>query len=148
MRIPESISQGVYGMRHPWVWTLMVWAVAGAALPLMLEVSGAWWMELTAFVCCGLGFAVGCVPLVCGEENRAHYVLAVAVGVLSQAWVLMATWDFRVGAPRFLMLATVLFVWANYVFFLPLWSRWWCLVAELLCMGTVACSVAWLMVYG
>lgn len=90
MRIPESISQVVYGIRHPWVWTLMVWAVAGAAMPLMLEVSGAWWMELTAFVCCGLGFAVGCVPLVCGEENRAHYVLAVAVGVLSQAWVLTA----------------------------------------------------------
>lgn len=143
--LPDSISSMVYQMRHPSVWTIMVWAVAGVALPLMLHVSFTWLMELTAFLCCGLGFMVGCVPLIKDEENRMHYVLSVAVAVLSQAWVIEGTWDTDVEQPRFLMLAAIVFAWFNYVFLLPLWGRKWCLVAEILCFATVACTVAWLM---
>lgn len=135
MKVPKSISSLVYELPKSkrWIWSICVWVVALTLMPLMLDVSRECsWRELAGFLTCGLGVAIGCVPLMKGELNRGHYILAAIVGVLSQVWVVLG------GEPCSIWM---LGAWCLYGLLLPWIWRWWCLCAEVLCLLLVVLSL-------
>lgn len=136
MEIPKSISSLVYELpkNRRWVWSLSVWVVALTLMPLMLDASaGSSWRELVAFLTCGLGVGVGCVPLMKGERNTGHYVLAAIVGVLSQVWVVLSGDSTLQGV--------FVAAWCCYGMLFIFFWKWWCLVAEIVCLATVVVSL-------
>lgn len=120
--IPDSISATVYGMPHPFIWTLCVWVGGGTILPLMLSCSGDNWQWL-AFLSCACLLLVGAMPLIKGNHNTLHNVLGALSCVLGQIWcAVMWNWVY------------VLIGWGIFVLTLPIWTKKWCFVAEIICI--------------
>ena len=87
MKIPDSISAMVYDMKYPWMWTIFIWTLAFIGLFNMLPCNELY--ESIAFLSCGCLGLLGAAPLIKGEKNIAHYILAIIAGILSQVWVLL-----------------------------------------------------------
>jgi hypothetical protein len=81
MKIPDSISAMVYDMKYPWMWTIFIWILAFIGLFNMLPCNKLY--ESIAFLSCGCLGLLGAVPLIKGEKNTAHYILAIIAGILS-----------------------------------------------------------------
>lgn len=128
MRIPDSISSMVYQMKQPLWWSLGVYLAATVGLLLMTDgMQGRGTLpDVLAFAACSCLLLVGGVPLLPGSHNRLHYVLAIVACVASQLWCMV------VGDVDWVIIA-----WCSYVLLWPLWSRWWCLVAEGLAVAMV-----------
>ena len=81
MKIPDSISAMVYDMKYPWMWTIFIWVLTFIGLFNMLPCNELY--ESIAFLSCGCLGLLGAVPLIKGERNTAHYILAIIAGILS-----------------------------------------------------------------
>ncbi len=89
MKIPESISAMVYSMKHPALWTLMVWAIAAVGYWLMCR-DGDGYVPIAFLYLACIAF-VGCMPLIKGEHNTLHWICGITGCAASQVWcVLMA----------------------------------------------------------
>ena len=82
IKFPESISALVYSMKHPYLWTLMVWAIAIIGYILMASKP---FIPLSFISCACIAF-VGCMPLIKGEHNTLHWILGILGCVFSQIW--------------------------------------------------------------
>lgn len=138
--LPDSISALVFLLerRWQWVWTLWLFAVALTLAPPLLDAMPDEW-RFVGFLTVGSLLFVAAMPLVRHDENRAHYVLAVAAGVLSQLCVLVLCWP-------------CLLLWGLMVVLLGKATLpdeqlpWWLdgkltMVAECICAATVYASV-------
>lgn len=130
--IPDSISAMVYSMKHPYLWTLMVWTIAAVGYVLMAATSES--LIPLAFATCVCITFVGCMPLIKGEHNTLHWVFGIAGCVLSQLWCILAAG-----------FAPVLLWWCLWCVVMAVLlyadrARIWCLLMELWCMATV-CAV-------
>lgn len=130
MKVPDSVSAMVYTMKHPHMWTLMVWAIAATGYVLMCKMSDEY-VPVAFVACCALAF-VGVMPLVRNERNTLHNIMGVVAGVVSQLWCVLVAgigpmvawwWLYAVVLTCMLCLGC---------------GRKWCLVAELWCMAGVA----------
>lgn len=85
-KLPESISAMVYLLppQGQWVWTLWLWAVAITAFAPMVELLDAHGLGVVGFLSMAMLGFVGAMPLFVAEQRRAHNVLAVCAGVVSQ----------------------------------------------------------------
>lgn len=120
INVPDSISAMVYQMKRPWLWTVVMELLTFGMLMLMTDYNDTY--AGVAFASCAcIGF-VGVMPLVKHEENKAHYILAIIGGVLSQIWCLLVT------LPH---VHQLLIWWVFYVMYLPFIGRKWCLFAEI-----------------
>ena len=81
MKIPDSISAMVYDMKYPWMWTIFIWVLTFIGLFNMLPCNELY--ESIAFLSCGCLGLLGAAPLIKGEKNTAHYILAIIAGILS-----------------------------------------------------------------
>lgn len=88
--LPESISAMVYLLPHnlQWLWIVGMWVVTLLTAPALLEAMPAD-KQYVAFAAIVPLMFVGAMPLVADEPNTAHYVLAIASGVLTQVCVLI-----------------------------------------------------------
>ena len=121
MKIPDSISAMVYDMKYPWMWTIFIWTLAFIGLFNMLPCNELY--ESIAFLSCGCLGLLGAVPLIKGEKNTAHYILAIIAGILSQVWVLLEN-------PKSLI------VWILFPILIltPSFSQKWCFIVEIICL--------------
>ena len=103
--LPESISSMVYTLKHRWLWTLWIWAVAFlTCIP-----------AVTALDRIGMGFLgfgtlacilfCGAMPLFLKDNTTAHWVSGTAGCILSQlsVWFIGADWLFAWTLFLFLM---------------------------------------------
>jgi hypothetical protein len=90
--LPESISDMVYDIEKPWVWTLWVVLMAFTAMiPMMDAMTEKWRFISFLTMACLLFVAVW--PLVMKEKRTSHYVLAIVGAILSQVCVaLVSPW--------------------------------------------------------
>lgn len=127
--IPDSISALVYKMRHPWLWTLGMWAVAFFGCWTMIPYNESY--AGVAFASCACIAFVGAMPLIPGEHNTLHNIIGIIGCLLSQLWVALAG-DWQV---------LFLWWWAFVIILLAMvkyglgWK--WCLVAEMWCLLAV-----------
>ena len=121
MKIPDSISAMVYDMKYPWMWTIFIWALAFIGLFNMLPCNELY--ESIAFLSCGCLGLLGAAPLIKGEKNIAHYILAIIAGILSQVWVLLEN-------PKSLI------VWILFpiLMLIPNFRQKWCFIVEIICL--------------
>ena len=87
-KLPDSVSAIVYMLPRAgqWAWTVWVWAVSMLLLPSLMEVMPED-LKVLGFLTVGAMLFIGAMPLVRNEKNTAHYVLAIAAGILSQVCV-------------------------------------------------------------
>ena len=90
-RLPESISAIVFDLsgRWRWTWGAWLWAVTflvGIPTVDILAKEGA---EGAAFAMMASLVFTGCIPLFDKDNRRAHYILAVCGGVMSQVCTLL-----------------------------------------------------------
>ena len=129
MKIPDSISAMVYDMRHPALWTIMMWVVAMLGIVGMLPVNEQWaWV---AFLACSCIIFVGAIPLIKEERNTLHNILGISAGVISQLWIVLC----NISSPS--AISSLVSWWIVYVVLLPVMGRKWCLWVELWCMVSV-----------
>ena len=121
MKIPDSISAMVYDMKYPWMWTIFIWILTFIGLFNMLPCNELY--ENIAFLSCGCLGLLGAVPLIKGEKNIAHYILAIIAGILSQVWVLLEN-------PKSLI------VWILFpiLMLIPNFRQKWCFIVEIICL--------------
>ena len=121
MKIPDSISAMVYDMKYPWMWTIFIWTLAFIGLFNMLPCNELY--ESIAFLSCGCLGLLGAAPLIKGEKNIAHYILAIIAGILSQVWVLLEN-------PKSLI------VWILFpiLMLIPNFRQKWCFIVEIICL--------------
>ena len=129
IRIPDSISAMVYNMKHPYLWTLMVWAIAAIGYTLMVSKSEQ--LIPLAFASCACISFVGCMPLIKGEHNTLHWVFGITGCVLSQLWCILVA-----GICRLLIWW---WLWCVLVIILICiqQARTWCFWLEIWCMMAV-----------
>lgn len=86
--LPGSISALVFYVSKPWkwVWTIWVWSVSFLLAPAMMEAMPDYF-RFVSFLTIASLFLVGSMPLVWGESNTAHYVVAIISAILSQVCV-------------------------------------------------------------
>ncbi len=86
--LPASISAMVYtfGKKGQWTWTIWMWAIAGTLTPPMIEAAPENF-KFIAFITCALLLFTGTMPLIRGEKNTMHYIVAALAGVFSQIFV-------------------------------------------------------------
>ena len=130
IRIPDSISAMVYTMRHPVLWTLMVWAIAAIGYWLMCSASEDYVPLAFVSMAC-IGF-VGAMPLIKNDNNTLHWVCGIGGCVLSQIWCILVTGLTPVVAWwwAYSVLLTILLCTEH--------ARQWCFWMELWCMAAVA----------
>lgn len=90
--IPDSVSAVVYTLskRKRFVWTIWMWAVSMTVGIPLIDAMPETWKFLSFFTLACLMFC-GAMPLINGEKNTMHYVLAICAGILSQVCVLIAS---------------------------------------------------------
>lgn len=86
-QIPESISSLEYIFPHG-LWTIWLWAVTILITPPLLDAIPEDWKFLGFLTVTCLMF-VGAMPLIPTESNKAHNILGVTAGILSQLCVLL-----------------------------------------------------------
>jgi len=86
--IPESISATVYQFSRKWEWvfTIVMFLVSFAIVPMLMEKSSDATRFLAFFMVSGI-MGVGALPLVAKERNTIHYVCAAVAGITSQLLV-------------------------------------------------------------
>lgn len=84
--LPDSISAMVFDFRHPWGWSVWLWAVTISLAPALLEAMPKDYQVLAFFTLAFLVFT-GVVPLIDKEHRRWHYVFGFLAGICSQACV-------------------------------------------------------------
>lgn len=133
MRIPDSISATVYTMRHPVLWTIMVWAIAVTGYILMVMACEE--HIPLAFTAMGCIAFVGCMPLIRNDSNTLHWVCGIGGCVLSQLWCVLALLS---GGDALSATAVMASLWAAYLAVM-LCARFahWCFWMELWCMAGV-----------
>ena len=101
--LPDSISAIVFDMKHPWLWSVWLWAVAFTLAPSLLNAlpDGC---EVFGFFATAFLLFTGIVPLFDVEHRKWHYPLAFLAGVCYQACV----WFI---CPWFLLLWIVMLVY-------------------------------------
>ena len=131
MKIPDSISAMVYTMRHPHMWTLMVWAIAAIGYWLMCSASEDYVPLAFVSMAC-IGF-VGAMPLIKNDSNTLHWVCGIGGCVLSQVWCVVTAMAKPLPAVGLLVTA-----WAVYgVVMVCARGRKWCFWLEVWCMAMV-----------
>lgn len=133
MKIPESISAMVYSMKHPALWTLMVWAIAAVGYWLMAGVLGRYIPLAFAVLACMV--FVGAMPLLRHEENTKHYIFAAVGGVLSQLWCILVAgfWWIFLWWWLWCVVMIVLLYFGK--------ARFWCLLIELWAMAAAVWTI-------
>lgn len=101
--LPDSISAIVFDMKHPWLWSVWLWAVTITLAPSLLEAMPENWQAL-AFLTLAFLMFTGVLPLIDKEHRRWHYVCGFLAGLFSQACV----WKI---CPWFLLLWIVMLVY-------------------------------------
>ena len=133
MRIPDSISAMVYTMRHPVLWTVMVWAIAVTGYTVMAKACEE--HIPLAFAAMGCIAFVGCMPLIRNDSNTLHWVCGIGGCVLSQLWCVLALIS---ESDALSATAVMVSLWAAYLAVM-LCARFahWCFWMELWCMAGV-----------
>lgn len=85
--IPESISAIVFTMKHPWLWSVWLWASTLTLAPSLLNALPEKWQFFGFLALASLLFT-GVFPLIDKEHKRWHYILSITAGVLLQLCVL------------------------------------------------------------
>ena len=127
IKCPESISALVYSMKHPYLWTLMVWAIAAIGYFLMASKSES--LIPLAFATSGSIAFVGCMPLIKNERNILHWICGITGCVLSQVWCILTAG-----------FIPILLWWLAYCIMLILTKQTnkWCFWLEMWCISSVA----------
>ena len=84
--LPDSISAIVFGLRHPWAWSVWLWSVTVTLAPSLFEAMPDEY-RVFAFLTVALLAFIGAFPLFDKEHVRWHYILGLLSGVFSQACV-------------------------------------------------------------
>ena len=84
--LPDSISAIVFDLKHPWAWSIWLWAVTITLAPSLLEAMPENWQAL-AFLTLAFLLFTGVLPLIDKEHIRWHYILGFLAGLFSQACV-------------------------------------------------------------
>jgi len=132
-QIPESVSAMVYAFPFKWLWTIWLWAVTILITPSLLDAMPEDWKFL-GFLTIGCLMFVGAMPLIPTESNKAHNILGVTAGILSQLCVLLIN-------PQWLWLWAVwavVFVIKTLDKSLDEW-RWSVFLSECVCYITLVC---------
>lgn len=106
--LPDSISALVYALpsKWQWVWTLWLWAVSLLMCIPLIDVLPETWKFLGFLTLACLGF-VGAMPIIYKEHKKAHDILGVLAGILSQVCVFIISpwwllvwflWPFLMGS--------------------------------------------------
>ena len=141
MRVPRSISEAVFYMRHPILWTLAIELAVVTAMVGMLEVSDSAIIPagelagVVAFLSCVCVGFVGVMPLFLTGRREWHYRLASIGAVLSQLWVILMFGDSNVG------LIVLIAWWVLMLQIMKDMKDWWCLIAEIGCIVSVGFTV-------
>ena len=133
MKIPDSISAMVYSMRHPYLWTLMVWAIAVVGYLLMCMTSKDYVPVAFTYLAC-ISF-VGCMPLISGEHNTMHWAFGITGCAASQLWCLLVAMDNSWQVVEIWVTAWVLYGIIMLCAFFKHWCFWmevWCMLATIL----------------
>ena len=131
MKIPESISAMVYSMKHPALWTLMVWAIAAVGYWLMATVGNV----PVAFLYLASIVFVGAMPLIKGKHNTLHWICGITGCAASQLWCVLTCVTTEGYMP---VVAAWICVWALYAaIMLCARFRHWCFWMEVWCMASV-----------
>lgn len=135
MKIPESISAMVYSMKHPALWTLMVWAIAAVGYWLMATVGN---VPVAFLYLASIAF-VGAMPLIKGEHNTLHWICGITGCAASQLWCVLTCVTTDGSMP---VVAAWLCAWALYAaIMLCARFRHWCFWMEVWCMASVVMTL-------
>lgn len=87
-RIPESISAMVWCLpwNAQWLWTIWMWLVTITLAPCLIDAMPSIYQFVAFFTIACLGF-VGAMPLFLKQQRKAHNILGVSAGILSQVCV-------------------------------------------------------------
>lgn len=107
-KLPDSISALVYALpnKWQWIWTLWLWVVSLLMCIPLIDVLPETWKSLGFFTLVCLGF-VGAMPIIYKEHKKAHDILGVLAGILSQVCVFIISpwwllvwffWPFLMGS--------------------------------------------------
>lgn len=75
----------VYTMKRPYLWTLMVWAIAAVGYWLMATVGNV----PVAFLYLASIVFVGAMPLIKGKHNTLHWICGITGCAASQLWCVL-----------------------------------------------------------
>lgn len=86
--VPDSLSAMVYtfGTAGRWTWIIWLWACTITLTPALMDAVPEPF-KIVGFITVVLLLFTGAMPLVAGEKNTAHYVLAILAGITSQVAV-------------------------------------------------------------
>jgi len=93
-KLPDSMSALVYALSNKWqwVWTLWLWAVSLLMCIPLIDALPETWKFLGFLTLACLGF-VGAMPIIYKEHKKAHDILGVSAGILSQVCVfILSPW--------------------------------------------------------
>ena len=142
--LPDSISALVYALpsKWQWVWTLWLWAISLLMCIPLIDVLPEAWKFLGFLTLAYLGF-VGAMPIIYKEHKKAHDILGVSAGILSQVCVfILSPWWLLVWFLwPFLMGSTI--VQSECGDMRELFKGKGVFVAEVICMVTLA-GAGWL----
>ena len=141
-KLPDSISALVYALpsKWQWLWTVWLWAISLLMCIPLINVLPEVWKFLGFLTLACLGF-VGAMPIIYKEHKKAHDILGVLAGILSQVCV-------------FIISPWWLLVWFLWPFFMgstivqpkggdmrELFKGKGVFVAEVICMITLAGTI-------
>lgn len=128
----------VYSMKHPVLWTVMVWAIAVVGY-VMMCMTGEDHVPV-AFVYLSCIAFVGAMPLIKGDHNTMHWLFGITGCAASQLWCVLQC----AAADSITPLCSVVTLWALYlVIMLCARMRHWCFWMEVWCMAAVIMT-AWM----
>lgn len=110
--LPDSISAIVFDLKHPWAWSIWLWAVTFTLAPALLDaMPNDYQVFAFGFLACML--FTGICPLFDTGKRRWHYPLAFIGGVFSQVcvWYICPWW---------------LFLWLALIAFVGIALKWVC----------------------
>lgn len=141
-KLPDSISALVYALpkKWQWVWTVWLWAISLLMCIPLIDVLPETWKFLGFLTLACLGF-VGAMPIIYKEHKKAHDILGVSAGILSQICVFIISpwWMLAWFLWPFLMGSTI--VQPEGGDMRELFKEKGVFVAEMICMITLAGTI-------
>ena len=124
-KVPPSISQTVFDLKHRWVWSAVIFVCAWLVCPAFVENTSENTKFLAFLTIVALG-VLGVFPLCAKDMVTTHNVAGVAACILSQLAIALNSPEILVSW----ILFGVLMAWKE--------CRWrWCFIAEVICFVNV-----------
>jgi len=110
-RLPDSVSAMVYDLPKAgqYLWTVWIWAVTLLLCPKLFEIVPENFEVLAHCFATSMMF-IGAMPLVKGEQNKAHNVLGITAGIFSQICVFVIDPDWLSSWMLFVFLVGSIYV--------------------------------------